>query len=77
MEDKSQKKSRQIPDIDVSKLSPEQQFIMQKWANMVGDVLGLIEIAIPEGQQLNSLRRKLQNTIYEYRHEFLQYFEPT
>ena len=43
--------------VDVSKVTPEQEYIVAKHSRMVGKVLDLVETSMPEGNQLEKLKK--------------------
>ena len=49
------------------KLTQEQIEIYQKFSSLVGKILTYIESALPEGRQCDSLKKLVENAIYETR----------
>ena len=46
--------------VDVSKITPTQEYIIERHARMVGKVLDLIEASLPEGNQCDKLKKLVQ-----------------
>jgi hypothetical protein len=61
--------------VDISKISKEQEYIMQRHSRMVGKILDLVEASLPEGTQCEKLKKLLQVPMYDYRNEILHLFE--
>ena len=61
--------------VDVTKISKEQEYVMQRHSRMVGKILDLVEASIPEGTQCEKLKKLLQVPMYDYRNEILSLFE--
>ncbi len=57
--------------VDVSKVSPQQEYIIARHSRMVGKVLDLVEASIPEGQQVEKLKKLIQVPLYDFRNEML------
>ena len=57
--------------MDVSKVTEQQEYIIAKHSRMVGKVLDLIEAAIPEGPQCDSVKKLVQVPLYDFRNEML------
>ena len=57
--------------VDVSKVSPQQEYIIARHSRMVGKVLDLVEASIPEGQQVDKLKKLIQVPLYDFRNEML------
>tara|TARA_Y100000310_G_C20541928_1_gene743726 strand:+ start:158 stop:367 length:210 start_codon:yes stop_codon:yes gene_type:complete len=55
----------------VSKVTEEQELIMQTHSRMVGKVLDLVEAAMPEGNQCEKLKKLIQVPLYDFRNEML------
>ncbi len=45
--------------VDVSKVTPEQEYIVARHSRMVGKVLDLVEASMPEGNQIEKLKNML------------------
>ena len=61
--------------VDITKISKEQEYIMQRHSRMVGKILDLVEASLPEGTQCEKLKKLLQVPMYDYRNEILQLLE--
>ena len=61
--------------VDITKVSKEQEYIMQRHSRMVGKILDLVEASLPEGTQCEKLKKLLQVPMYDYRNEILQVLE--
>ena len=57
--------------VDVSKVTPEQEYIVARHSRMVGKVLDLVEASLPEGNQCDKLKKLVQVPLYEFRNEML------
>jgi len=57
--------------VDVSQVSPNQEYIIAKHSRMVGKVLDLIEASLPEGNQCDKLKKLVQVPLYDFRNEML------
>ena len=58
--------------MDVTKVSKEQEYVMQRHSRMVGKILDLVETAMPEGKQCEKLKKLLQVPLYDYRNDMLR-----
>ena len=58
--------------VDVSKITPTQEYIIEKHARIVGKVLDLIEASLPEGNQCDKLKKLVQVSLYDFRNEMIQ-----
>ena len=58
--------------IDVTKVTPEQEYVIAKHSRMVGRVLDLVEAAMPEGTQCEKLKKLAQVPLYDFRNEMLK-----
>ena len=56
---------------DVSKVTPEQEYIVARHSRMVGKVLDLVEASMPEGNQIEKLKKLIQVPLYDFRNEML------
>ncbi len=61
--------------MDITKVSKEQEYVMQRHSRMVGKVLDLVEASMPEGTQCEKLKKLLQVPMYDYRNELLHLLE--
>lgn len=59
--------------MDVSKVTGQQEYIIAKHSRMVGKILDLIEAAIPEGPQCDSMKKLIQVPLYDFRNEMLYF----
>ena len=59
-------------DIDVRKVTPEQEFIVARHSRLVGRVLDLLEAAVPEGTQCDKLKKLVQVPLYDFRNDMLK-----
>ena len=57
--------------VDVSKVTPTQEYIVARHSRMVGKVLDLVEAAMPEGNQIEKLKKLIQVPLYDFRNEML------
>ena len=58
--------------VDVSKVTAEQEYIIARHSRMIGKVLDLVEASMPEGNQLEKLKKLIQVPLYDYRNEMLK-----
>ena len=58
--------------MDVSKVTSQQEDIIARHSRMVGKLLDLLEAAIPEGNQCDSVKKLAQIPLYDFRNEVLQ-----
>jgi|TARA_R100000353_G_scaffold47336_1_gene37734 chemotaxis regulatin CheY-phosphate phosphatase CheZ len=58
--------------VDVSKITPTQEYIIARHSKMVGKVLDLVEASLPEGNQCDKLKKLLQVPLYDFRNEMIQ-----
>ena len=58
--------------VDVSRVTPEQEFIVARHSRMVGKVLDLIEASMPEGTQCDKFKKLIQVPMYDFRNEILK-----
>jgi len=61
-----------MADIDKLKISAEQEFIIEQHSHMIGKVLDLLEATMPEGVQVEKLKKLIQVPMYDFRHQMLQ-----
>ena len=59
--------------MDISKVTAQQEYIIAKHSRMVGRVLDLIEAAIPEGPQCDSMKKLIQVPLYDFRNDMLHF----
>ena len=57
--------------VDVSQVSPNQEYIIARHSRMVGKVLDLIEASLPEGNQCDKLKKLVQVPLYDFRNDML------
>ena len=58
--------------VDVSKVTPTQEYIVARHSRMVGKVLDLVEASMPEGNQIDKLKKLVQVPLYDFRNEMIQ-----
>ena len=58
--------------VDISRATPEQEFIVARHSRMVGKVLDLIEASMPEGTQCEKFKKLIQVPMYDFRNEVLK-----
>jgi len=58
--------------VDISRVTPEQEFIVARHSRMVGKVLDLIEASMPEGTQCEKFKKLVQVPMYDFRNEMLK-----
>ncbi len=58
--------------VNISRVTPEQEFIIARHSRMVGKVLDLIEASIPEGTQCEKFKKLVQVPMYDFRNEILK-----
>jgi hypothetical protein len=58
--------------VDISRVTPEQEFIVARHSRMVGKVLDLIEASMPEGTQCEKFKKLMQVPMYDFRNEILK-----
>jgi len=58
--------------VDISRVTPEQEFIVSRHSRMVGKVLDLIEASMPEGTQCEKFKKLIQVPMYDFRNEVLK-----
>ena len=59
--------------VDISKVTPEQEYIIAPHSRMVGKVLDLVEASMPEGNQLEKLKKLIQVPLYDFRNDMLSF----
>ena len=59
--------------VDVSKVTPVQEYIVARHSRMVGKVLDLMEAVIPEGVQCEKFKKLVQVPLYDFRNEMLKF----
>ena len=57
--------------VDVSQVSPNQEYIIARHSRMVGKILDLVEASLPEGNQCDKLKKLIQVPLYDFRNEML------
>jgi len=58
--------------VDVSKVTPSQEFVIARHSRMVGKVLDLIEASMPEGTQCEKFKKLVQVPLYDFRNEMVK-----
>ena len=57
--------------VDISKVTPLQEYVIARHSRMVGKVLDLIEVSMPDGTQCEKLKKLVQVPLYDFRNEML------
>jgi len=57
--------------VDISKVTPTQEYIVAIHSRMVGKVLDLIEAFTPEGTQVEKQKKLIQVPLYDFRKEMI------
>ena len=57
--------------VDISKVTPTQEYIVAIHSRMVGKVLDLIEAFTPEGTQVEKQKKLIQVLLYDFRKEMI------
>ena len=60
-----------MSEVDVSQVSPNQEYIIARHSRMVGKVLDLVEASLPEGNQCDKLKKLVQVPLYDFRNDML------
>jgi len=58
--------------VNVSKVTPIQEYIIARHSRLVGRLLDLVEAAVPEGTQCEKLKKLVQIPLYDFRNEILK-----
>ena len=58
--------------VDVSKVTPLQEYVIARHSRMVGKCLDLIEASMPEGTQCEKFKKLVQVPMYDFRNEMLK-----
>ena len=58
--------------MDISKVTPTQEFIIARHSKMVGKVLDLVEASLPEGTQCEKFKKLVQVPLYDFRNDILR-----
>ena len=58
--------------VDVSKVSPKQEYIIARHSRMVGKILDLIEASMPEGTQCEKFKKLVQVPLYDFRNDMVK-----
>ena len=58
--------------VNVSKVTPIQEYIIARHSRLVGRILDLLEAAVPEGTQCEKLKKLVQVPLYDFRNEVLK-----
>ena len=59
--------------VDVTKISPAQEYIIARHSKMVGRILDLVEASLPEGNQCDKLKKLVQVPLYDFRNEMIHF----
>ena len=57
--------------VDVSQVTPLQEYVIARHSRMVGKVLDLIEASMPERTQSEKFKKLVQIPLYDFRNELL------
>ena len=60
--------------VDLVNEREEISFICRRISTFIGNVLSVIEMALPEGKQCSVVKKQVQNSIYTGRNDLLKYF---
>ena len=58
--------------VDVSKVTPSQEFVIARHSRMVGKILDLIEASMQEGTQCEKFKKLVQVPLYDFRNEMVK-----
>ena len=58
--------------VDVTKISKEHEYVMQRHSRMVGKILDLLEASMPEGNQCEKIKKLAQIPLYDFRNEMIK-----
>ena len=58
--------------VDVSKVTPSQEFVIARHSRMVGKILDLIEASMPEGTQCEKFKKLVQVPLYDFRNDMVK-----
>ena len=58
--------------VNVSKVTPVQEYIIARHSRLAGRILDLVEAAVPEGTQCEKLKKLVQVPLYDFRNEVLK-----
>ena len=58
--------------VDVTKITPEQEYIIAKHSRMVGKILDLLAASMPEGNQCEKIKKLSQIPLYDFRNEMIR-----
>ena len=58
--------------VNISKVTPVQEYIIARHSRLVGRILDLVEAAVPEGTQCEKLKKLVQIPLYDFRNEVLK-----
>ena len=59
--------------VDITKVTPEQEYVIAKHSRMVGKILDLVEATVPEGTQCDKFKKLIQVPLYDFRNEMLHF----
>ena len=54
------------------RLTLEQKWVAERFSHMIGDVLTQVDAALPEGAQVENLKRLLSRIMYDARNDFVK-----
>tara|TARA_R110000744_G_scaffold52825_7_gene113035 strand:- start:194 stop:403 length:210 start_codon:yes stop_codon:yes gene_type:complete len=57
--------------MDISKVSQTQEYIMSRHSRMIGKVLDIIDASLPEGNQLDKVKKLVNKPMYDFRNEMI------
>ena len=57
--------------MDISKVSQTQEYIMARHSRMIGKVLDIIDACLPEGNQLDKVKKLVNKPMYDFRNEMM------
>ena len=58
--------------VDISKITPEQEYVIARHSKMVGKILDLLEASMPEGVQCEKIKKLAQVPLYDFRNEMIR-----
>ena len=58
--------------MDISKVSQTEEYIMARHSRMIGRVLDIIEASLPEGNQVDKIKKLMNTPMYDFRNEMLK-----
>ena len=57
--------------MDINKVSQTQEYIMARHSRMIGKVLDIIDACLPEGNQLDKVKKLVNKPMYDFRNEMM------